>query len=476
MREFQRDDRASESAGQRASWSAGASAASFSVPLVFQDEVIGALTLVEKRAVSRLHRERPAAAGAHGGAGGRRRAQRAHVPPRGGAEPALSARCSAPAAAMTSTIDLDELLATIARGARQALDTAECAIDTYDAATETLTVVAPSSSGSASPTGSAGWAGVYSLGEYRVRPADAATGAHRRGARLGPGPGRANRAEHARRTARRPTSTCRSSTRGGRSGCWSSSRPTSERHFTDEERQLAAALGEQAAAAIHHAQLLLRSTEPEPAARTCCSSRRAPSARASTWTRCSTPWRAPRPSCSAAEECQIQEYDRGRQHGDAGRALAARHDGASRAGQPRTRCSRSTTSPTSAPSSRPRRSLEQLRSDPSLAQTTRDVFDKYGDRAYLNVPLVFNEQPVGVLVLVEKSAGTALDRRRGGAGAPASPSRRPSPSSTPVSTSASRTRRSPTASPASTTTATSTSGSSTRSHGRDGTARPCRCS
>ena len=46
--------------------------------------------------------------------------------------------------------------------------------------------------------------------------------------------------------------------------------------------------------------------------------------------------------------------------------------------------------------------LEQRYSDPELPATTRPLFDKYGDRAYLNVPLVFNGRPVGALVLVEK--------------------------------------------------------------------------
>ena len=84
--------------------------------------------------------------------------------------------------------------------------------------------------------------------------------------------------------------------------------------------------------------------------------------------------------------------------------------------------------------------LEQRYSDPDLPATTRALFDKYGDRAYLNVPLVFNGQPVGVLVLVEK------DQERHWppdevALATGSPSRRPWPSSTPACTSASRTRR-----------------------------------
>ena len=47
--------------------------------------------------------------------------------------------------------------------------------------------------------------------------------------------------------------------------------------------------------------------------------------------------------------------------------------------------------------------LEQRYSDPELPATTRALFEKFGDRAYLNVPLVFNGQPVGLLVLIEKA-------------------------------------------------------------------------
>ena len=51
--------------------------------------------------------------------------------------------------------------------------------------------------------------------------------------------------------------------------------------------------------------------------------------------------------------------------------------------------------------------VQQLRSDPRLAQSTRDVMDKYGDLSYLNIPLVFNDQSFGVMVLVE----TEYERR-----------------------------------------------------------------
>ena len=51
----------------------------------------------------------------------------------------LSALAAA-SAAMTSTLDLDELLATIAEAAGQALDAAECAIDIYDEEADSLVI------------------------------------------------------------------------------------------------------------------------------------------------------------------------------------------------------------------------------------------------------------------------------------------------------------------------------------------------
>ena len=83
--------------------------------------------------------------------------------------------------------------------------------------------------------------------------------------------------------------------------------------------------------------------------------------------------------------------------------------------------------------------LEQRYSDPDLPASTRRSFDQYGDRAYLNVPLMFNGAPVGVLVLVERTQERHWTPDEVVL-ATASPSRPPSPSSTPACTSASRTR------------------------------------
>ncbi len=100
-----------------------------SVPLTFNDEAIGVLTLVEKRWPRRFTAGGARAARPARRARGRGDPQRAHVPPGGAAEPAPRARWSTPSRAMSSTLDLDELLQTIARAAGEALGTAECAIN-----------------------------------------------------------------------------------------------------------------------------------------------------------------------------------------------------------------------------------------------------------------------------------------------------------------------------------------------------------
>ena len=103
-----------------------------SVPLVFQDDVIGALTLVEKRAPRRFTADDlrllelmavPAAVAVHNARMFRREAEQNRR---------LQALLSASRAMTLDDPTSSELLATIARAARAALDTAECAIDTYD--------------------------------------------------------------------------------------------------------------------------------------------------------------------------------------------------------------------------------------------------------------------------------------------------------------------------------------------------------
>ena len=226
-----------------------------SVPLVFQDEVIGALTLVEKRSPRRFDEDDlrllellavPAAVAVHAARGLRREAEQARR---------LTALLSA-SRAMTSTIDLDVLLATITRVAREALATAECAVNTYDRETETITVVALEQRTPA-PDGER-WIGrTYSLDEF---PAD------RRilvGGRIveervsDPDLDEANRADMLA-NGEKSFLNVPLVYEGEPIGLLVFIETEVERRFTDEERQVAAALGEQAAAAIHHAQLLRR--------------------------------------------------------------------------------------------------------------------------------------------------------------------------------------------------------------------------
>ena len=112
-----------------------------SVALFFGDEPIGVLTLVEKRWPRHFAPEErellarlasPAAVAIHNARMFRREAEQNRR---------LRALVEA-SRAISSEIELDELLRTVARVAGEALGTDECAIDTYDPETETTTVVA----------------------------------------------------------------------------------------------------------------------------------------------------------------------------------------------------------------------------------------------------------------------------------------------------------------------------------------------
>ena len=91
--------------------------------------------------------------------------------------------------AMTSTIDLDDLLRTICHEARVALDTDECAIDTFDPDAGTLTMVALEQR--VPQPDWEHWVGqAYSLDEYRFDRRGPVRGGDRGGARLRPRHGR----------------------------------------------------------------------------------------------------------------------------------------------------------------------------------------------------------------------------------------------------------------------------------------------
>ena len=191
---------------------------------------------------------------------------------------------------------------------------------------------------------------------------------------------------------------------------------------------MALALSEQATAAIHNARLLLRSTERQnrrlgPAARVDARHQleRGPGRRA-------RHRGAHRPArLLGAEQCQIQDYD-GAANTVTPVAFWQRHDGAARARQPAQGRTRWTTSPTSAPFSRPSRSSSSCARTRQLARPTRDD-DGQVRRSLLS------EHAAGVRRTVVRRDGarrdrvrTALERRGRRPGRPPSASRPPWPS------------------------------------------------
>ncbi len=140
LRELQSDDPdlAPEDVAIMRSWG---ERSVISVPLVFQDQVMGALTLIEKRAPRHFGPEdlrllglmaAPAAVAVNTARMYRREAQQNRR---------LQALLSA-SRAMTTTMRLEDLLAAIAAAARTALESDECAIDIYDAAAGTIRIAA----------------------------------------------------------------------------------------------------------------------------------------------------------------------------------------------------------------------------------------------------------------------------------------------------------------------------------------------
>ncbi len=372
-----------------------------SISLVFHDEAIGVLSLVEKRAARRFSASdfrllelmaAPAAVAVHNARMFRREAEQNRR---------LQALLAA-SRAMTSTIDLDGLLAAIARAAGQALDTAECVINIYDSRDETITVAAHHrrDQGGDAP---ARLGHRYSLIDFpldrvalfsvaieEVQVSDAGLDERSRATML----------ENGEKTHL----TVPMQYEGRPIGLLVFKELAHQRRFAADEKAVARALAEQAAAAIHHAQLL-RQTEQQKeqldrlleSTRTISSSVELEDVLAS----------VARTTAEAlgAEQCQIQEY---RAEANTVTPVAFWQRDTTR---PEPDSLHKTFSLDNEPSERAfleaKAVVQQLRSDPDLARPTRVIMDKYGDLSYLNIPLVFNDQSFGVMVLVE----TECERR-----------------------------------------------------------------
>ena len=158
--------------------------------------------------------------------------------------------------AISSSVDLDEVLNTVARTAGELLGSEECQIQEYDAAGNTVTPVAlwqrtPTRSRARASGRCSRWT-TSRRSARSSRPAKCWSSAT---------PTRTCRRRRGRcstSTATAPTSTCRSCSTGSRWACSSWSRRTQERHWTPDEVALATALAEQAAVAIEHARLYKR--------------------------------------------------------------------------------------------------------------------------------------------------------------------------------------------------------------------------
>jgi len=372
-----------------------------SVPLVFQDEVIGALTLVEKRAARRFSPDDlrllgilavPAAVAVHNARMFRREAEQNRR---------LQALLVA-SRAMNSTIRLDELLATIARAAREALDTAQAAINTYDPANDSITVVAYDLR-DPEPDWEQYLGRTYQLADFPADREMLLSGEIGEEHVSDPALDERNRRSMIE-NGEKAMLTVPLVYEGEPIGLLVFIETEAERRFTKEEHELAAALGEQAAAAIHHAKLLEQSERQNRQLGLLLESTRAISTSVELDEVLAIVARTTAEALGA-EQCQIQEYDAAA-NTVTPIAFWQRHTE-----RPEPDSMHRTFSLADEPEERAfleaKQVVRQLYSDPELAGPTRAIMDKYGDLSYLNVPLVFGDQSFGVMVLVE----TEVERR-----------------------------------------------------------------
>jgi GGDEF domain-containing protein len=394
VREYHRDD-PSLSEEDRAVMTRWGEHSVVSLPLIFQDGVIGALSLVEKRGPRVFTAEEmhllellavPAAVAVQNARLLRREADQNRR---------LQALLAANRA-MATAVGLDALLTAIARTAREALDTDECAIDTYDSAADTITIRAfqPRMPG----PDDARFVGVsLSLADY---PADRVIllGGEIVEERVSdPGLDESNR----RWMVENGEASCLSVplVYEGRSiGLLAFFELEHERHFTEEERELAAALGEHASAAIHHAELVEQTERQNRQLNAIIDAMRAISTSVDLDEVLAIVARTTAEALGA-EQCQIQEFDAAAntvtpvvfwQRHEERPAPESLHRTYSLDGEPDERAFLES-----------KTVIQQLYSDPALSPVTKATMESYGDLSYLNLPLVSGDRSFGVMVLVE---------------------------------------------------------------------------
>ncbi len=366
-----------------------------SLPLVFQDKVIGALSLVEKRGPRTFTADEmrllevlavPAAVAVQNARLLRREADQNRR---------LQALLTATRAMATAT-GLDELLNAIARTAREALDADECAIDTYDPAADSITVRAFQSR-APRPDDVRHVGTSFSLAEYPADRTILLNGEIVEERVSDPDLDDTNR---------------RSMIENGEASCLSvplvyEARPIGllaffqleeERHFTDQETELAEALGEHASAAIHHAELVEQTERQNRHLNAIIDATRAISTSVDLDEVLAIVARTTAEALGA-EQCQIQEFNAAAntvtpivfwQRHEERPAPDSLHRTYSLDDEPDERAFLES-----------KTVIQQLYSDPELSPITKATMARYGDLSYLNLPLVSGDQSFGVMVLVE---------------------------------------------------------------------------
>jgi GGDEF domain-containing protein len=398
--EYQLDD-PSLGAVERAAMERWGERSVLNMPLIFQDTVVGAVMLIEKRARRSFGADDrglleslavPAAVAVQNGRLLRREAEQNRR---------LQALLAA-SRAMTSAHGLDELLTVIARKGREALDADECAIDTYDPEAGTITIRAYQTRLPRSDD--ARYLGFqYSVEDYPADKAILLEGEIVEERVSDPDLEERNR----RWMIENGESSCLNVPlvyEGRPIGLLSFLELEEERRYTAAARELAAALGEQAAAAIHNAELVEQTERQNRRLNLLLQAIRAISTELDLDDVLAIVARSAAEALNA-EQCQIQEYDP-RAGTVTPVAFWQRHtdrpepDSLHKAFPLDTECGERLCL-------EKRTAVQELFSDPQLEPSVRASMTAYGDLSYLNIPLMLGDQALGVMALVE----TEYERR-----------------------------------------------------------------
>ncbi len=365
------------------------------VPLIAGESVIGALSLIEKEHERRFGADErdlltllavPAAVAI----------QHVRLRRSWGAQSRRLRSLLATSRAMSSMVEVGPLLGTIAEVAGDALGADECAIDIYDDASDALTVAAYHSARAVDADEFLGR--TYPLAEYEADKAHLFAREVVEETISDPSLDPVNRASMEANGEKTVLSV----------PLWFEERPIGilaffaterERHFGAAEIELARALGEQAAAAIHRAQLLERSEAQNTRLSLLLESTRAITSSVDLEVVLRT---VARTTCEAlgCEQCQIQSYDAATRSVTVSGHYQRRPDPVAQESLGKTFSLAD--EPEELEMLERKLTVEQQRSDPALPEATRESMRRFGDRTYLNVPLVFNDEPIGLLVLVER--------------------------------------------------------------------------